>query len=115
MGKRGPKPINEAAMTGAARQARYRAKQAELAAEAQGSSPAPKVRYRKPSDRRSRPTRWRDAVAVLVSLQAEYQSWLDSLPESLAESNTAESLRALCDIDLTELEAVTPPKGFGRD
>ena len=39
--------------------------------------------------RRSRPQRWRDAVAELVSLQDEYRAWLDSLPDNLAESATA--------------------------
>jgi hypothetical protein len=52
--KRGPKPIGETVMTHAERQARYRG------AHADG---APKVKYRKPADRRSRPQRWRDAVA----------------------------------------------------
>ena len=43
--------------------------------------------YRKPADRRSRPQRWRDAVAELVELQDEYRAWLDSLPDNLAESS----------------------------
>ena len=59
--KRGPKPIGETAMTHAERQARYRATHARAA--------APKIKYRKPADRRSRPQRWRDAVAELVELQ----------------------------------------------
>jgi hypothetical protein len=33
----------------------------------------PRVRYRRPADQRSRPQRWRDAVAELVELQAEYR------------------------------------------
>ena len=106
MTKRGPKPIGEAAMTPAERQARYRAAHAEG---------APVVRYRKPADRRSRPQQWRDAVAELVRLQGEYQDWLDTLPESLADSATAEALRAICELDLAELESIEPPKGFGRD
>jgi len=28
---------------------------------------------------------------------------------------TAEALRAICDLDLTELQAIVPPRGFGRD
>ena len=35
-----------------------------------------KVRYRRPADRRSRPQRWRDAVAELIELQADHQQWL---------------------------------------
>jgi hypothetical protein len=72
-------------MTLAERQARYRA------AHADG---APKIRYRKPADRRSRPQRWRDAVAELVELQEEYRAWFDALPPSLADSATADALRA---------------------
>lgn len=104
--KPGPKPLGEQAMTAAERQARYRAARQEG---------TPKVRYRKPADRRSRPQRWKDAVAELVELQAAYQEWLDTLPESLQGTATAEALEAVCNIDLGELEAVEPPRGFGRD
>ncbi len=106
MGKRGPKPQGEAALTPAERQARYRAAR-------QAGTPA--VRYRKPGDRRSRPQRWRDAVAELIELQACYQDWLDSLPESLRDGATAEALATVCGLDLSELEGVEPPRGFGRD
>ena len=27
----------------------------------------------------------------------------------------AEALQAICDLDLTELQAIVPPRGFGRD
>jgi hypothetical protein len=103
--KRGPKPIGETTMTHAERQARYRAAHADSAV---------KIKYRKPADRRSRPQRWRDAVAELVELQGDYQTWLDTLPENLADSATAEALRAICELDLSELE-IDPPRGFGRD
>jgi hypothetical protein len=106
MGKRGPKPQGEAALTPAERQARYRAAR-------QAGTPA--VRYRKPGDRRSRPQRWKDAVAELVELQAGYQDWLDGLPENLRDGATAEALAAVCALDLSELEGVEPPRGFGRD
>jgi hypothetical protein len=106
MGKRGPKPQGEAALTPAERQARYREAR-------QAGTPA--VRYRKPGDRRSRPQRWKDAVAELVELQAGYQDWLDSLPESLRDGATAEALAAMCGLNLSELEGVEPPRGFGRD
>ncbi len=102
----GRKPLGDKALSAAERQARFRA------AHADG---APKVRYRRPADRRSRPQRWREAVAELVELQGEYQAWRDSLPDNLAESATAEALRAVCDLDLSELESVEPPRGFGRD
>jgi hypothetical protein len=93
-------------MTHAERQARYRAKQADG---------APAVRYRKPVDRRSRPQRWRDAVAELQKLRDEYQAWLSALPQSMADGATAEALIAICDLDLSELECIVPPLGFGRD
>ena len=103
---RGRKPEGDRAMTTAERQARFRA------AHADGS---PKVRYRRPGDRRSRPQRWRDAVAELVTLQAEYRDWLDILPPNLEGSATAEALRSICDLDLSDLEQIEPPRGFGRD
>lgn len=106
MGKRGPQPLGETALTPAERQARYRASR---------TTGAPTIRYRKPSDRRSRPQRWKDAVAELVELQAAYQEWLDNLPESLQGSTTAEALQAICEVDLSELQSLEPPRGFGRD
>ena len=72
-------------MTHAERQARYRTKQAEG---------APTLRYRKPANRRSRVQRWRDAVADLQALQSDYQAWLEALPENVADSATADALRA---------------------
>ena len=95
-------------MTSAERQARYRA------AHATDTAATVKVRYRRPADRRSRSQRWRDAVAELLELQADYQQWLDALPESLADTPTVDALRAVCDLDLSGLE-IDPPRGFGRD
>jgi hypothetical protein len=104
--KPGPKPIGERALTGAERQARHRARQAEG---------APVVRFRKPKDRRSRVQRWRDAVGELLLIQADCQQWLDGLSETLAHSATADALRAICDLDLSDLEVIEPPRGYGRD
>jgi len=98
---RGPKPQGDRAMTAAERQARFRQ------VHANGS---PKLRYRRPGDRRSRPQRWRDAVAELLTLQDDYRAWLDTQPPSLEGSATAEALRSICDLDRIE-----PPRGFGRD
>jgi hypothetical protein len=67
--------------------------------EAAGKAPVVRIRYRKPQDKRSRPQRWRDAVAELVDLQADYAAWLDALPASLRDSATADALRAICDFD----------------
>ncbi len=104
--KPGPKPLLGTTMTHAERQARYRASHA---------GGTPKVSYRRPADRRSRPQRWHDAVAELINLQSEYQGWLDALPENLANSATADALQMICDLDISELANVEPPRGFGRD
>jgi hypothetical protein len=102
-----PRPsIGETAMTGAERQARYRAARTEG---------VPVVRIRRPADRRSRIQRWNDAVADLLDLQAGYAAWLNALPANQQDSATAEALRAIVDLDLDELQAIEPPRGFGRD
>ena len=100
------KSIGERPMTDAERQARCRAARA---------SGAPAVRIRRPPDHRSRAKRWRDAVSELTTLQGHYAAWLESLPENLQDTATAEALHAICDLDLTELQAIVPPRGFGRD
>jgi hypothetical protein len=100
------KPLGDRAMTAAERQARYRA--ARVAAQ-------PVIRYRRAADRRSRARRWQDAVAVLLALQAEYRAWLQALPDSLQQGATSEALQAIVDLDLDELAAIEPPRGFGRD
>jgi hypothetical protein len=98
--------IGETAITGAERQARYRAARTE------GVSV---VRIRRPADRRSRIQRWNDTVAGLLDLQAEYAAWLNALPHNQQDSATAEALRAIVELDLDELQAIEPPRGFGRD
>jgi hypothetical protein len=100
------KSIGERPMTDAERQARCRAARA---------SGTPAVRIRRPLDHRSRAKRWCDAVSELTTLQGHYSAWLEALPESLQNSATAEALLAICDLDLTELQAIVPPRGFGRD
>jgi hypothetical protein len=98
--------IGETPMTGAERQARYRATR---------MSGKPVIRIRRPLDRRSRVQRWNDTVAALTDLQAEYGVWLEGLPNNQQDSATAEALRAIVDLDLAELQAIEPPRGFGRD
>jgi hypothetical protein len=75
----------------------------------------PRLRYRRPADRRSRAQRWREAVAELLALHADYRAWLGSLPDNLQAGATADTLQAICDLDLSDLESVEPPRGFGRD
>jgi hypothetical protein len=98
--------IGETAMTGAERQARYRAAR---------MSDAPLIRIRRPVDRRSRVQRWNDTIAGLVDLQAEYAAWLDALPDNQQDGAIGEALRAIVEFDLSELQAIEPPRGFGRD
>ncbi len=102
------KAASQGALSNAERQARYRARR--LAAEGTAV-----IRIRRTVDRRFRPQRWRDAVAELLALQAEYITWLDGLPASLQGSATAEALQAVADLDLDALAAVEPPRGYGRD
>ena len=98
--------IGTTPMTPAERQARHRAQQ-RRALHGHPASPAPRVL--------PRPQRWATAIAMLVALQDEYRAWLDRLPESLEGSPTAEKLEAITEIDLDELLAVDPPRGYGRD
>jgi hypothetical protein len=103
---RGRKPDGEHVLSNAERQARYRARHL--------AQPSPvATRTRRPTDRRSRPQRWADAVIELLALQAEYADWLIALPESLHDSPTAEALEAI--VDLTALADIKPPRGYGRD
>jgi hypothetical protein len=102
-----PRPsIGEQAMTDAERQARYRAARA---------AGVPVIRTRRPADHRGRAQRWYDAVAAVTALQGEYVAWLEALPDNLRQSATAEALQAICDLDLSDLQAIEPPRGFGRD
>ena len=100
------KSIGERPMTDAERQARHRTARA---------AGVPVSRARRPADRRSRARRWHDAVAELAELQAQYAAWLDALPDNQQDGATADALRAICDLDLVELQAIEPPRGFGRD
>jgi hypothetical protein len=100
------KPIGETPMTDAERQASCRAAR---------STGAPVFRTRRPLDHRSRAQRWYDAVTELATLQAQYAAWLATLPTSLQDTATAEALQAICDLDLADLQAIDPPRGFGRD
>jgi hypothetical protein len=105
---RGCKPTGEHALSNAERQARYRARHRVEAATAV-------TRPRRPTDRRGRPQRWRDAVGTLLTLQAEYADWLAALPDNLQGSATADALEAIVDLDLTPLADIEPPRGYGRD
>ena len=105
---RGRPPQGDRPLSDAERQARYRARR-------QAQQPAPIVRYRRPADRRTRLRRWHDAVAELLTLQVEYASWYEALPDSLCDTATAAALEAIVDLDLDALAAIEPPRGYGRD
>jgi len=96
--------LGDKPMTNAERQARYRARVAAR----------PVIHYRRAADRRSRTQRWRDAVAELVALQAEYAQWFQTLPD-LHNTATGEALQAIADLDLSDLLVIEPPRGYGRD
>ena len=102
-----PRPrIGPLPMTATQRQARRRAR---LRREHQ---PPPRAPARRPLPR---PQRWAAAVAVLIDLQDKYRAWRDNLPASLEESKLAEKLQAITELDLEELQAIDPPRGYGRD
>jgi hypothetical protein len=90
-------------MTPAERQARHRARR-------HCDNSAPPARRPVP-----RPRRWTAAVTTLVELQDQYRDWLDNLPASLESSRLAEKLQAIVELDLEELQALDPPRGYGRD
>ena len=105
---RGRPPQGDHPLSDAERQARCRARR-------QAQQPIPIIRYRRPTDRRTRPQRWRAAVAELLTLQAEYTAWSEALPEALRDTPTAAALEAIVDLDLETLAAVDPPRGYDRD
>ena len=102
------KPDGVQPLTGAERQARYRARHQCP------DMPPPPLR---PSAARttSRVQRWYAAVETLVVLQAEYAAWLAALPEATRDGATGEALQAIADLDLDEIIAIVPPRGYGRD
>jgi hypothetical protein len=101
-----PPPLGDKPMTNAERQARYRLARAAA---------RPVIHYRRAANRRSRTQRWRDAIAELVALQAEYAQWFETLPDPLHNTATGEALQTIVDIDLGDLLAIDPPRGYGRD
>jgi hypothetical protein len=106
----GRKPQGEVTLTGAERQARYRLRLG-LAADHTPDPIAPhKLARARPLSRR-----WYDTVAGLVSLQADYARWFDALPEATRDTATGDALRAMVDLDLEDIIAIQPPRGFGRD
>jgi hypothetical protein len=95
--------------TPAERQRAYRLRVAGRAPE-----PVPERRRRPPS----RPARLAVLQGAVEALREEYQAWLDSLPDSLHDSDQAARLAETIDQLETVrdlLDDVQPPLGFGRD
>jgi hypothetical protein len=109
-GPMGRRPEGEKALTGAERQARYRLRPDLTSQPAPGQATPRRLPWGLSLSRR-----WNDTVAGLVALQAEYTRWLAALPEATRETATGEALQAMVDLDLEEIMAVRPPRGFGRD
>ena len=106
----GRKPDGDHVMSNAERQARYRARHSTASTAASIA-----VRSHRSADRRSRPQRWRAAVAELCALLAEYAAWLTALPESLQDSPAAQALEIIVDLDLAAPADIDLPRGYGRD
>jgi len=104
---KGRQPQGEHALSNAERQARHRARR-------QAEDTVPAIRSRRATDRHSRPQRWHDAVAELLTLQTDYAAWADSLPDGLRDTATAEALQAIVDLELDDLATIEPPRGYGR-
>ena len=96
------KSIGGRPMSDAERQARHRA---ALRGRHDGHSHAPSSRSSRPG-----PT-----TGQWTELQAQYAVWLEALPDNLQDGATADALRAICELDLAELQAAESPRGFGRD
>ena len=64
-----------AVAAGAGRQPRRRRTTGPISRPSASRAASPRIRYRRPVDRRTRPQRWHDAVAELLALQAEYAAW----------------------------------------
>ena len=105
---RGRQPEGEQALSNAERQARYRVRH-------QATRPVPMRRQRQPADRRSLAEQWKATVAALLTLQTRYVDWHNALPEGLLDTPTGQALQAIAELDLDELAAIEPPRGFGRD
>lgn len=65
----------------------------------------------------SRPAKLTAIITVATELMAEYQHWRDKLPDSLAETDQAESLEetiGLLEQAVDLLTQIQPPLGYGR-
>ena len=105
---RGREPEGQTALSNAERQARHRAKRLTV------QPPLP-IKGAAVARRRSRLTRWNDALAEMIAVQSECVAWFEALPESLRDSATATALQDMIELDLDAIAQVQPPRGYGRD
>ena len=68
----------------------------------------PRGRSLRRHNRRSHPQRWTEAVETLQELQEQYHEWLQSLSALRHDAALAEKLRAICDLDLAQLDVEVP-------
>ena len=54
-------------------------------------------------------------MQTLLALQDQHREWRNVWPAFLAGSATAALLEQVCDLDLSVVEAVELPRGFGHD
>lgn len=94
---------------------RQKAYRARITTGQSAPSPPPPTRPRRGP---SRPARLTRLLSEVQDLLFEYERWLESLPDTLKETDqgtrlaeTCEQLTAVADL----LAEVDPPKGFGRD
>ena len=105
---RGQQPEAERPLSNAERQARYRARR-------DAQQAAPVIRYRRPTDRRTRAQRWHDTVAGLISLKAEYDAWHEALPDSLRDTATGAALQAIVDLGRFAAAGAEDERGLADD
>jgi hypothetical protein len=60
------------------------------------------------------PYKFESPVDELMTTQGVYRKWVGTSPPSLEASATVDALRAICELDLSKLDSVEPPRG-GRD
>jgi hypothetical protein len=51
----------------------------------------------------------------LIELRGECAAWYEALPEATRDGATGEALLAIMELDLNEIAATRPQRGFGRD
>ena len=104
---RGRPPQGDHPLSDAERQARCQARR-------QAQQATPIIRYRPPTDRGTRPQRWREAVAELLTLQ-EAAPGATHCRMPCAIARRAAALETIGDLDLEPLAAIEPPRGYRRD